>query len=552
MTDVTISRDFSRDDEDFPASLLGDSGLVDNRVQCFRALVGYEGLGTGVANCSVEIMSTLDQHIPETLPVSALKAKRGGIVERVMKFFSSVKFGVVLLILLGLACFIGMVIMQQSVDGFDRYLAELTPAQRLVYGRLGFFDIYHAWYFEVLLFLLSVNIILSSIERFPKTWRFYSKPSVTPPVRWLKEQRQTAEVELAGETDAAVARVKGAMAGSGFGRIRTATKGAATYVFGESGVWNRLGAYPVHVALLTIFVGGFMTGEMGSTGNMVLAPGVNTDLMSETVLNLDKATQVTKKLPFSVICTDIQQKLLKKDGTLSAQNTIDWITKIRINDEGKVTEGTVQMNRPFDYRGYRFFQASFVNVGRARTVTLAATPANGGEPQTIQVPRNGSATLPDGTEVSLTDFKANFTMNQQQDDEDESSDYSNPGAILSVAQPGQPSQTAYAFTPAVGNIPVASKPVGGYTFKLVDFEKVADQHILAVQRDPGATVVYVGFALLFVTLVSVFFFSHKRVWAVITPNGDTCSVVLGGNTNRSQNAFDEKFAAFAQKLRGQS
>ena len=464
-----------------------------------------------------------------------------------MKLISSVRFGVALLILLGAACFTGMVIMQQSVDGFDRYLAALTPAQRLVYGRLGFFDIYHSWYFTALLFAVSINIILSSIERFPKSWRFYSKPSIIVPVRWLNEQRQNGEVSVDAGTDAAVAKVAAAMTETGFGRIKTAVRGSATYVLGESGVWNRLGAYAVHVALLTIFVGGFMTGQLGSTGSMMLAPGTNTDLMNETVLDLDKATQVTKRLPFAVTCTDIQQRLLKKDGSLSAQNTIDWITRIRINDDGQTIDGTVQMNRPFDYRGYRFFQASFVNIGRARTITLAATPANGGEPETIQIPRDGAAKLADGTQVALTDFKANFSMGQQ-DDEEDSSDYQNPGAILSVGQPGQATQTAYAFTPAVGNIPVASKPVSGYTFKLVDFEKVADQHILAVQRDPGSPVVYVGFTLLIITLVSVFFFSHKRVWAVITPDGDTSRAVLGGNANRGQSAFDEKFNAFIRKL----
>ena len=70
-----------------------------------------------------------------------------------------------------------------------------------------------------------------------------------------------------------------------------------------------------------------------------------------------------------------------------------------------------------------------------------------------------------------------------------------------------------------------------------------------MQRDPGSNVVYVGFVLLFLTLVGVFFFSHQRVWAAIE-NGDagTANVTLGGNTNRSVNAFDEKFGRFVNNL----
>jgi cytochrome c biogenesis protein ResB len=101
----------------------------------------------------------------------------------------------------------------------------------------------------------------------------------------------------------------------------------------------------------------------------------------------------------------------------------------------------------------------------------------------------------------------------------------------------------------MGNIPVASKPVAGYTYQLADFEKVADQHVLSIQRDPGTTVVYIGFVILFLTLMAVFFFSHQRVWAAIEKKGDKrFEVVLGGNTNRNLNAFDEKFRRFVEKV----
>ena len=102
----------------------------------------------------------------------------------------------------------------------------------------------------------------------------------------------------------------------------------------------------------------------------------------------------------------------------------------------------------------------------------------------------------------------------------------------------------------MADLPVAGKPVAGYTYRLLDFEKVSDQHILSVQRDPGANIVYVGFALLFLTLVAVFFFSHQRVWAAVeeSPEGNT-TVVIGANTNRNRNGFDEKFNRFVDRLR---
>ncbi len=494
-------------------------------------------------------MSTVEEFVTKGASDPSTKAKQGeSILNRLLKLLCSVRLGVTLLVLLGLACLTGMLIMQQNVDGFARYFAELTPAQQIVYGKLGFFDIYHVWYFNILLAVLSMNIVLASIDRFPKTWLFVSKPNVSVPIRWLREQKQTAELEFSGTTKGTVESLSAAMKGQGWRSVKTTEKAGRTFILGQKGVWNRLGAYAVHVGLLTIFTGGFLTAQFGSTGQMPLAPGQSTNLMFETEVNLDKAEQITKRLPFEVACTDMQQKLIKKEGSITAMNTIDWITRFTITDETGTHEAHVQMNHPFDYRGYRFFQASFIPTGRARNVTINATPAGGGDVQQLTIARDGSAVMKDGTTVKLSEFRGNFSIGKE-DPNENTSEYPNPAAVLEVVQPGSPGQTAYAFGPKLADIPIAKKPVGGYTFQLADYEKVADQHILSVQRDPGTTVVYVGFVLLFLALVAVFFFSHQRVWAAVDPAQEgRVNVVLGGNTNRSVNAFDETFKKFVGGL----
>ena len=493
-------------------------------------------------------MSTVEENI---LPQVGIPARRRGesAVSKVLRFACSVRLGVVLLCLLGLACLVGMLIMQQNVDGFENYYATLTPAQRLLYGKLGFFNIYHVWYFNALLCLLSLNIILASIDRFPKTWKFVSKPQIVVPLRWLTEQKQSARFEAHGPREAIASAAEAVLKRFGWRKIRTVEKGERTYILAQSGVWNRLGAYAVHVALLTIFLGGFLTAQLGKTGNLPLAPGESSDLIHETVVDLDKVSEVTKQLPFEVTFTDIEQKLIRKEGPLSASNTLDWITHFTIRDEGQTYSGIAQMNRPFDYRGYRFFQASFVSTGRARNITITATPADGSPSQELKIDRNGTATLVDGTLVRFAEFRGNFRIGPEDPNED-TSHYPNPAAVLQVVPAGGSLQTAYAFGPQMADIPVAKKPVAGYTYRLTDFEKVSDRHILSVQRDPGSTVVYVGFLMLFITLVAVFFFSHQRVWVVIDMDKTgAISLITAGNTNRNQNTFDDTFRRFAGELR---
>ncbi|CAN5625231.1 hypothetical protein BH24ACI3_BH24ACI3_08580 [soil metagenome] len=343
-------------------------------------------------------------------PLTLAKTRKSGesLIARILKFACSVRLGVSLLVVLALACLIGMLVMQQNVQGFENYFATLTPAQKLVYGRLGFFNIYYAWYFNALLCALSLNLILATIDRFPKIWP--SRPSVTVPKRWLNDQDQNASFVVRGDEQTIQAALATAIKRSGFGEAKVAEKNGRMFLFGESGLWNRFAFCAVHVGLLTIFLGGFLTAQLGNTGNLPLTPGQTSDLILDTAFDLDKVTQITKKLPFEVTCTDIQQKLIRDDGSLSPNNTIDWLTYFTIKDETGVHEGFAQMNRPFDFRGYRFFQASFTSIGRARTISLEVTAESGGPSQVIDIPRAGSVELADGTKVIFSEFRANFRI----------------------------------------------------------------------------------------------------------------------------------------------
>ena len=77
----------------------------------------------------------------------------------------------------------------------------------MVYGKLGLFDIYHSWYFNALLAAVSLNIVLSSLDRFPKTWKYASRPNLAVPVRWLRDQKMTAEIEDERSTDELTAKI---------------------------------------------------------------------------------------------------------------------------------------------------------------------------------------------------------------------------------------------------------------------------------------------------------------------------------------------------------
>jgi cytochrome c biogenesis protein len=221
---------------------------------------------------------------------------------------------------------------------------------------------------------------------------------------------------------------------------------------------------------------------------------------------------------------------------------------VRIHDPatGQKTDALVHMNKPYDYQGYRFFQSTYQQIGSARSIKVRVIPAAGGAPQEITIPRNGSATLADGTKVKYLRFNPDFTVNEQGQvtiGRMPAEDYANPAANLLYVKPNGEEVNCWAFTEPLMN-QISRAPflkskfldTGPYQFILTDFEKVSIMHGLSVQYDPGAKIVYVGFTILCLTLIAVFFFSHQRLWIVIEDG----KVFLGGDANRNRLGFEDR------------
>ncbi len=496
------------------------------------------------------------------------------IFDRVLNFLSSVRFGVVMLCTLVALCMVGMLIVQQNVQGFDAYFASLTPAEKTVYGSLGFFDIYHSWYFNLLLLILSLNIILASIDRFPRAWKYVSKPKLIATKDWLLSQKDNAIVLPArSDEKAAIEDVKAVFAKHGFSPAVTENESVsygldengnkqfdqilrskAVVVFGQKGKLNRLGAYIVHVTLLTLFLGHFVALRTGFDADVRMIPGDGTDKIQMIQFDLDKKEKFDVQLPFTMTCTDIQQKLIDPSGSIDVTNTLDWRTQLKVEDPEYGDQiADISMNKPFSYRGYRFFQAQTIPIGNARNIKLEVTPQGGGDPILLDIPRMGNTTLADGTVVEYDEFLPDFTFNSEGKPDTRSGDYNNPVAVLNVTPPGGQRTRVFAFGAGIAeNIPVGA-PKLGYKWRLTDYEKSPFAHVLSIKYDPynGAFIAWYfgGFGLIG-ALMFVFFFSHRRIWALVRKDADgRTEVVLGGHTNRNHAGFEDKFNKIVEELR---
>ncbi|MEW6731487.1 MAG: cytochrome c biogenesis protein ResB [Acidobacteriota bacterium] len=512
---------------------------------------------------------------------AAVGKKKTSYLDEFLKLLSSVKFGIALLVILIIFSAIGTFVVQQGTSDFEKFFQACTPAERKLYEFLGFFDIYHVWYFNLLLLTLSLNIVLATIDRAPGHWHFFTQPkssiseSFARYQPWHSQFRLSREVYTPKFVDrialncrqillprwvAAFGPLSGLLAHFSSFRMRvTESKDGATTIFVERGVWNRLAFCAVHVALLMILLGWFVGNKWGQKGLINFAPGEVADsFFSPGPVGSEVNTY---KLPFRMICTDIKQELIDPSKDLSPQNTLDWHTLVVFDENGKKFKGNVHLNEPVDFRGYRFFQSSFDPINSAREVTLQLLPKDGqGETKEVTLKRNGSVELPGVGKIRWKDFYPDFRIDQQtRTPFTNSGDYNRPAAYVEVLLADGATKTAIGFLPDIidmvkqGKAPFLTEliTVGNYLVQLKGFEKVSRAHTLQVQYDPGVDTVYLGCALLVLFLITVFFFSHERIWVLIKPGQDQLQLYFAGNTNRNRPAFEVRYSALLTQIQEQ-
>jgi ResB protein required for cytochrome c biosynthesis len=490
----------------------------------------------------------------------------GSLIDYFLRLLSSVRFGLIMLGTLLTCCMIGMLIMQINVEGFQKYYNALSPAKRIAFGRLGFFDIYHSWYFSLLLAITGLNIILASIDRFPTAWQYIKKPKLLASPKFIRAQMFAAEMGYSGESGRLAEEIKGKWRCARF-RVRVSEGEGRTTIFAQRYVWNRLGAYAVHVALLTIFTGGFLTNRYGAGGSMEIEPERVSDRFANLQYTLDGPRASMMTLPFKIECLDLQQTLIRPEGGLDAQNTIDWLSFIRIDDNGRKKDLLVHLNNVGNYRGYRFFQSQFSPVASARQVVVSFEPIAGGEAVTAKIRRNEIVDVPGIGSVRFVAFYPDFDIADSGFTPIQSGEYSKPFAQLEILTPNGERRAALALGPQaaaffdLGKSGQGAKDdverelsINGRRILLKDFEKVSRAHTLTIQYDPGRTPVYIGFVLLLIALCGVFFFSHQRVWAVIEPSGSHTEgkLYIGGNVNRNRQAYEDTFNRMVSLAIGKS
>ena len=442
--------------------------------------------------------------------------------DRILDFFASVKLAIFLFITLAATSIAGTIIPQnqplQMVAG--RYGQKLTT----FFYYLDLFDMYHSWWFNILLGCLVLNLTVCSLRRLPKTLKL-ARPVSGEHVKpdFLKKQPFSAQILRPGSPRDNLSAVKEAVR-SRFAKPREIAKPWGILLITHRGAFSRFGAYVIHISLIFIIIGALIGHYRGFKGFLKLAEGQTTN---QIFLNNSE----TMTLPFEV---RLDQFSLKRylNGMPS-----EYRSDLTIIEQGReVRKASVLVNHPLRYRGVTFYQQSY-EMTPAEGWGLRLTRKSDNMVYDLDVRPNRLNTLPDNSGTFLVlGFIENFHR-------------AGPAVKLLIRWNKAGESTVWVSK----NRPESCLPreKGPFSFQLINFHFQYSTG-LQVGRNPGVGLIWTGCGLLIAGCLVTFFFSHQKLYLGLIPEGSKSRIIMGGSSHRNPDSFKVKFEHLKDRLKPDS
>jgi cytochrome c biogenesis protein len=434
--------------------------------------------------------------------------------------FCSLKLTLFLLISLALTSIIGTILPQGALP--PEYVASISATKLQIYSKLGFFDMYHSWWFIALLYVFSLNLISCSIKRLPHVFKFISEPTLILGEGVRNSSSLKKELVFSGSIDHAKERMV-AFLGKEFSTPVITEHNGEYHLFAQKTAWCRLGVYVVHFSILVIFVGAIIGSLAGYKGFVNIVEGTSVNAFQR---------QNGQQMPlgFEVFCESFNVEFY------STGAPKEFRSILTVQEKGKPVPGftkvKVIVNEPMTYKGITFYQSSYGQASEGSEHFISVTPRNGGAAEKISVREGAAVTLKDGTVFKL--------LEATQEVRQFAPGFSGPAARIEVTPKGAAPLTFIAFK----NFPEVNAQRGDALIFGYEGSTAKQYTGLQVAKDPGVWVVWLGCLLMVIGISVAFFMSHKRIWVVVTKG----HARMYGNASKNQAAFQMQFEDISEKF----
>jgi cytochrome c biogenesis protein len=445
-----------------------------------------------------------------------------GVVDAIWKLLASIRLTIVLLLSLAATSIIGTLIPQNSEPA--AYVAAFGETLYRFFTVLGLFDMYHSWWFQVLMVLLAANVVVCSADRLSAQRRilFVRRPAYQAarfqnlPDREAFSEERGPEI-LRALYEPYVSRKAHA--------VHIETTEAGFRMFGESGRWSRFGVYAVHLSVVLLLIGGLIGSIFGFDGFVSIPEG---DTVQQISL---RSSGERLRLPFAIRCDDFDVSFYETGAPK------EFRSKLTLLENGQpVLQKDIIVNDPLRYQGISIFQSSYGTVP-SRDAVFSFTSRATGMVYTRE--------MKVGQETQLPENLGTFALAEMRH---QAQFRGHPVGDAFIGRLTAPDGTVQEVVLPI-RFPTFDRMRRGEVVIAVDQFKEKHYTGLQVNKDPGVDVVYSGFILMILGCYVTFFRSHQQICVEALRNGTGTRVTVYGTANKNKTAMQRRIQKLARALK---
>lgn len=426
------------------------------------------------------------------------------IVDGVWRFFCSVRAAMYEIVFLALLVLMGTLKGSIIPAQIPKYVPVLEPLVKRWYA----FDVFHSLIFSVTLALLTIAIVVCTLNRTPGIWRSIAHPTVRTSRHFFQNADPSVILNTAETRDAATVALVGILKRRRY-RVLTAQRGEETHVYADKHRFGKLGTFPFHLALIMILIGGIVGSELGFREPEFAVPegesrtvGRGTGLSVELERFRDNYSQFGAP-------TEYRSDLILYDG------------------DREVQRQSIDVNHPLTYNGVTFYQSAFGQAASMRVTDSRGAVYEETVPFLWRSATNSDApagvmALPtQGVQLEL--FFPNLSLNNTPE---VNGIKLYPGQVHAQVRDSPTNQL-------IGQGAVINQgdavTIGGLN---IEFERERRYTLLQVAYNPGIPILFAASVLLVLGLAITFYFPHRRVQGLITTAQGQSEILLAPLSRR--------------------
>ena len=387
-------------------------------------------------------------------------------MKKVWKFLGSMRFAILLLVILAAACAVGSFIPQ--LQPYETYAETYSPRLAGLIVGLGLDDVFHSGWFLALTIFLCGNLLLCNLTRLPQLVRRY-RAAADP------EQPYSATVQAA---DLAEPEPIFAKLGMPKPRAGTDAQGSATLfsVKNRIGLW---GAWVCHLGILLLILG-FVLGQMTKE--------------EYTVYGVPGQTLPIADTGYTLTIRDF--RIDRQDDGFATQ----YASSVTVSPPGapeQAQQAEIGVNQPGSLFGFKLYQNS---TGDAARLTVKKDG---------ELVQENWVCVGDG--VRMLDTPLALYLRACVPDYDQAADGS--------AVPGYAYQIYIEDQFYTMDVQLEGQSIPYFTPYEVRFSDPTAYTLIQVKRDRFALLALLGGVVTMLGLLLAFYLQLKQVWAVQQPDG---------------------------------